>query len=63
MPIVPHALTRYIKNRPKMIQHLKCMLDMHHPFISSPDIPFVNSLIEGEYILLHFHSLPTYLLV
>ena len=57
------ALTRYINNCLEMIQHSKCMLDMHHSFISSPDIPFENSVIEGEYILLHFHSLPTYLLV
>jgi hypothetical protein len=43
-----------------MIQHLKCMLDMYH-FISLPDIPFENLVIEGEYILLHFiHFLHTF---
>ena len=39
------------------------MLDMHHSFISSPDIPFENLVIEGEYImiLLHFiHYLHTF---
>ena len=53
---------RYIKNRLEMIQHLKCMLDgMHYSFISSPDIPFENSVIEGEYMLLHFiHFLHTF---
>ena len=37
------------------------MLDMHHSFISSPDIPFENLVIEGEYILLHFIQV-TYIL-
>jgi len=55
------ALTHYIKNCLETIQHLKCMLDMHYSFISSPDIPFENSVIEGEYILLHsIHYLHTF---
>jgi hypothetical protein len=49
------------KNCPETIQHSECMLDMHHSFISSPDIPFENSVIEGEYMLLHFiHFLHTF---
>ena len=55
------TLMHYTKNCLETIQHLECMLDMHHSFISSPDIPFENSVIEGEYILLHFiHFLHTF---
>ena len=50
-----------VKNCLETIQHSKCMLDMHHSFISSPDTPFENLVIEGEYILLHFiHYLHTF---